>query len=163
MSREVFQIANRIGIETLQIQVALQSAPLLAGEKISNLIIVNTCYANSMIEMFQGTELSVFALSETEEKVIFLLYQKEELNAYLQQKEVKKFLRRAGYHTMKLEELLTAVSEKYENYLTGATGFPHELGVMLGYPIEDVCGFIKNNGKKIFIYRILESLLPFVR
>lgn len=148
---EVFQIANRMGIETLQIQVALQSAPLLAGEKISNLIIVNSCYANSMIELFQGTEISFFILSYTEEKVIFLLYQKEELNAYLKQKEVKNFLIKAGYHTTELEKILTTVSEKYKNYLTGTACFPHELGVLLGYPIEDVCGFIRNNGKK-FLY-----------
>ena len=27
-------------------------------------------------------------------------------------------------------------------------GFPHEIGVFLGYPLDDVKGFIKNEGKK---------------
>ncbi len=25
--------------------------------------------------------------------------------------------------------------------------FPHEMGLLLGYPVEDVVGFMENNGK----------------
>ena len=27
-------------------------------------------------------------------------------------------------------------------------GFPHEIGIFLGYPVEDVRGFIENEGQK---------------
>lgn len=151
MSQEVFQIANSMGIESLQIQLALQSAPLLAGEKISNLIIVSSNYANAIMELFQNTEISFFMISYTKEKVIFLLYKKDELVSCLQQKKVRKFFAKAGYETMELSEVLTTVSEKYENYLAGEASFPHELGLLLGYPVEDVYGFIRNNGKN-FLY-----------
>lgn len=151
MSQEVFQIANSMGIETLQIQLALQSAPLLAGEKISNLIIVSSRYANAVIEMFRSTEISFFMISHTKEKVIFLLYKKAELVSYLKQNKVKQFFTNAGYETIELDEILITVSEKYENYLMGKASFPHELGLLLGYPIEDVYGFINNNGKN-FLY-----------
>lgn len=151
MSQEVFQIANSMGIESLQIQLALQSAPLLAGEKISNLIIVSSCYANAIVELFQNTEISFFMISYTEEKVIFLLYKKEELISCLKQKEVRKFFAKAGYETIELDAVLLAVSEKYEDYLAGKASFPHELGLLLGYPVEDVYGFIRNNGKN-FLY-----------
>ena len=32
-------------------------------------------------------------------------------------------------------------------YTDGKCGFPHEMGLILGYPIEDVIGFIENEGK----------------
>lgn len=151
MSQEVFQIANSMGIETLQIQLALQSAPLLAGEKISNLIIVNSRYANAVIEMFRNTEISFFMISHTEEKVIFLLYKKAELVSCLKQNKVRQFFTNVGYETIELDEILITVSKKYENYLMGKASFPHELGLLLGYPVEDVYGFINNNGKN-FLY-----------
>lgn len=28
-----------------------------------------------------------------------------------------------------------------------AKGFPHEIGIFLGYPLEDVKGFIENSGR----------------
>jgi hypothetical protein len=31
--------------------------------------------------------------------------------------------------------------------MTTKGGFPHEMGLLLGYPIEDVTGFIKYNGE----------------
>lgn len=32
-------------------------------------------------------------------------------------------------------------------YQTIQEDFPHEMGILLGYPVEDVEGFIINNGK----------------
>lgn len=32
-------------------------------------------------------------------------------------------------------------------YMNTGTDFPHEMGLLLGYPIEDVEGFIKNKGE----------------
>ena len=41
MCREVFENARVIGLETLEIQLALQCAPVIAGLKISNLLILS--------------------------------------------------------------------------------------------------------------------------
>lgn len=54
------------------------------------------------------------------------------------------FLRSRGYapeHGM--EALLSRLSER----LRGDGTFPHEIGVLLGYPLEDVRGFIENGGR----------------
>ena len=37
-----------------------------------------------------------------------------------------------------------------------SNGFPHEIGLFLGYPMTDVLGFIE--GRKHFKCRVLESL-----
>ena len=37
--------------------------------------------------------------------------------------------------------------ERLRERLALQRGFPHEIGVFLGYPVEDVKGFIKHNGR----------------
>ena len=44
---------------------------------------------------------------------------------------------------MELESALEHLKER----TNGCLEFPHEIGVFLGYPLEDVVGFIHNNGK----------------
>jgi len=41
-----------------------------------------------------------------------------------------------------LQTVLNALIERVVRTL----GFPHEIGVFLGYPLEDVMGFISNKG-----------------
>ena len=53
------------------------------------------------------------------------------------------FLRAYGYETERgMGALLRRLSER----LNGDS-FPHEIGVFLGYPLEDVRGFIENGGR----------------
>lgn len=40
---------------------------------------------------------------------------------------------------------------RYEAYVQKGKAFPHEIGVLLGYPAEDVKGFVVNEGKIISI------------
>ena len=40
---------------------------------------------------------------------------------------------------------------RYQNYKGNLQEFPHEMGILLGYPVEDVVGFMKDEGKD-FLY-----------
>ena len=60
-------------------------------------------------------------------------------------------MERFGYRGWDLEEILSLVSIKYEEHMEERAGFPHEIGLLLGYPAKDVTGFIENNGKN-FLY-----------
>ena len=44
-------------------------------------------------------------------------------------------------------EIRRELIHRYEKYAEGNGMFPHEMGVLLGYPTEDVLGFIENQGK----------------
>ena len=44
--------------------------------------------------------------------------------------------------------ILMGLKRKYTAYLAGSGEFPHELGVLLEYPVEDVRDFIRYNGDK---------------
>lgn len=69
------------------------------------------------------------------------------------------FLSRAGYRTDGVEVLIASLRDRLAAFECShasdgvcrqgcvACGFPHEVGLILGYPLEDVCGFIKNGGR----------------
>lgn len=56
---------------------------------------------------------------------------------------------------MTLEQLL----ERLSGRISASEDFPHEIGLFLGYPVDDVTGFIQNKGRNYLLCRILESLL----
>ena len=95
---------------------------------------------------------------ESEGKCLVLFYRPEQLEAYLGSPEVSKLIREYGYADMNLEEMLMRLSGRAADFAARGMGFPHEIGAFLGYPAEDVRGFIENEGKKISDDRILESL-----
>ena len=55
------------------------------------------------------------------------------------------FLERYGYRSTDADEAIGPLKERLSN-LEGE-GFPHEIGIFLGYPLGDVIGFIENAGR----------------
>ena len=49
---------------------------------------------------------------------------------------------------MELGEILSLVGTRYREHMEGCKTFPHEIGLLLGYPAEDVKGFIENQGRR---------------
>ena len=50
-----------------------------------------------------------------------------------------------------LEETLNRIADAYQDHMNGKRGFPHEIGLVLGYPPVDVEGFIEKEGRD-FLY-----------
>lgn len=74
-----------------------------------------------------------------------LLYmgRKSHLERDLKRPETGDFLAGYGYENLALE----AVFNQLKNRMEESEDFPHEIGVFLGYPLDDVIGFIENAGK----------------
>ena len=147
MNNEVLQVDDLMDDKELDYQIALQCAPLLTGIKISNLLIVHRSKRNAVIRRFKKTALSYFVLCSTDQKITFLLYHKEKLLNYLAQDASREILRLTGYHREDLNVILKELSVRYGSYIKYRQAFPHEIGIFLGYPVEDVVGFINNQGK----------------
>ena len=147
MSKETLHLLLRMNHDRLETQIVLQCAPLLTGVKISNLLTVASDRKQEAEGLFEGTAVSCYMLYESREKTTFLLYLRSGLTEYLAKEDVKRLMERFGYHAMKLERILERVSEKYTSHMDGTGGFPHEIGLLLGYPPADVLGFIRNNGQ----------------
>lgn len=149
MSYEVFLLLQNM--KQLERKLAIQCAPLLTGIKISNLLIVQSQHVRYVKELFRNTDISFFILCETSEKTTFLLYRKSELARYIGSSKAKELLLMLGYQCFDVEFLLHSLKEKYERYMEDKGAFPHELGLMLGYPVEDVYGFIVNKGQNCLL------------
>ena len=65
----------------------------------------------------------------------------------MKNREVREFLRSCGYESFEVASVLVRLRRRYQLYAGISKEFPHELGVLLGYPVGDVQGFIDNRGE----------------
>lgn len=147
MSREIFEILQQMDLQKIENQLALQCAPLIAGLKVSNLLIVPLHLEETVIRILKGTGISCFKLLRMGEKVTFLLFRREQLQQWLSSPQVWALLREQEYISSELPCVLELFRRRYQSYTEGGGTFPHELGLLLGYPVEDVRGFMEHKGQ----------------
>lgn len=73
-------------------------------------------------------------------RVLIYLFRPDQLKRDLSNIDAVSVLLAAGYRNTKPEECLSELIRR----LNGDGRFPHEIGLFLGYPPEDVRGFIEN-------------------
>lgn len=151
MSTEALKLICAMDRNRLEAQIGLQCAPLLTGLKISNLLTIPSKMRQQVSQVFRKTGISVFLLYQSSQKTTFFLYREQELEWALKKKKVRKMMEQLGYQSTHLPDLLRQVAERYEAHMALREEFPHELGLLLGYPPEDVAGFILHKGKN-FLY-----------
>lgn len=147
MRQEIIQMLEEMDLTQLESQIALQCAPVISGLKTSNLLIVHKKNHRMVMQIFHETDVSCKLLYMSEDKTCFLIYRAEELATYLGQYEVSVMMEVLGYQNLYMHDVLMEFSRRYSAYMTKKTEFPHEMGLLLGYPLEDVVGFIENNGQ----------------
>lgn len=73
---------------------------------------------------------------------LIYVFRPRKLWEHLCEPEVKEFLAAEGYHPSGLCDMIDQMAARVQENQE----FPHEIGVFLGYPLEDVKGFIQNKG-----------------
>ena len=86
MSQEVYELIKRMDREKIETHLVVQCAPMISGIKISNLLIVERSMAAQVRRVLNRSGISYFLLFESEEKVTYLLYRRDELKEYLKEK-----------------------------------------------------------------------------
>lgn len=147
MRHRIYNLMKRMDIKDLNTQLALQCTPVITGLKVANLLILQNNKVEYLKRIIGETRLLCFMFFQSECKTIILLYNKSLLQSYLSQKQVRAFLEGMGYELLDLNDILSQLQFRYEAYKIGLQEFPHEIGLILGYPLEDVEGFIKNQGQ----------------
>ncbi|MFR5799001.1 MAG: DUF3793 family protein [Oscillospiraceae bacterium] len=138
--------------ESMQFEkkLAFFTAPSLLGIKCANLISLNkTDYDLPIhLERFnrktasKGLQLKI--LCTYQNRTLVLLYNETLLERQLSGEEQKAILQKYGYpETPSLESKLNRLAERIRH----ESQFPHEIGIFLGYPTEDVIGFMENKGE----------------
>ncbi|WP_230398567.1 DUF3793 family protein [Novisyntrophococcus fermenticellae] len=133
------------------LRLAEQCAPVLAGIKPANLLMLEGVDTEEVKEMIRDSDVGVYFLYKGKKKCAWLLYREKNIRAVLNQKEVQRFLQTCGYPTFQMEDVLERLGERASCYLDGEMEYPHELGIILGYPLEDVRGFIEFEGKNYLL------------
>lgn len=151
MSQEIFELVQGMDLKSIETQIALQCAPLISGLKMSNLLIVSAEDEAFVRIILRKSGISFYRLLKSGGKVTFLLFRRELLEDYLRQTEVRAVFAAEGYQDYLLGNVFRTFQERYGRYMNGGGHFPHEMGLLLGYPVEDVLGFMKNGGKN-FLY-----------
>lgn len=138
--------------ETVMIE---QCSPTLAGLKPANLFRHETRDAQGLAERVawwnaqlnpRGIQMTVLKECALTHRYLIYVYRETRLNEVLAQPEVRRFLQKEGYD-VPAEADCGALLRQLSRRLCCEGEFPHEIGVFLGYPLEDVIGFIENRGK----------------
>lgn len=125
-------------------------SPTLASLKVANLFsysfetekeLMDTVeYWNAQMKK-AGICLSV--LRKSNQKALIYVCRSSRLERSLKDVQIMQFLNDYGYRKMNFDSVIEHLRER----LNAGFEFPHEIGIFLGYPLEDVTGFIYNNGK----------------
>lgn len=132
--------------KALEQVLAYHCAPALAGMKPANLI---SCPQRELPRWralglsLQGKGIRLRVLCCCERHALLLVYRPKVMRTHLQRAEVRAYLQREGYPGADMEAAL----QHLEQRLAGLPSFPHEAGIFLGYPPEDVEGFRRYGGR----------------
>ena len=133
--------------EKFGFRVVTQCAPVLKGVKISNLITMKPGGWRKIRAYLKKSRIICIPLYADAEKEVLFLYRYEQLERHLKNREVREFLRSCGYESFEVASVLVRLRRRYQLYAGISKEFPHELGVLLGYPVGEVQGFIDNRGE----------------
>lgn len=127
--------------------IVTHCSPTLAGMKTGNLF---TCPYSSQCEMrdsvrhwnkiLSGKGLRILPLRYNGHSALIYIYRPTMLDADLQNELACSLLRERGYAAETPGRCIVQLVQRLAEY----EEFPHEIGLFLGYPPEDVCGFIEN-------------------
>ena len=130
--------------------VIQHAAPTLAGIKTGNLF---PCFFSSPQAMVRDLRainqvlvprgLRLLPLRRDNTRVLLYLFRPAALSRDLSRGEARRLLRQAGYQDLAQHACLRELKRRLQ---AGGT-FPHEIGLFLGYPPEDVAGFMTHQGK----------------
>ena len=127
-----------------------QCAPTLAGIKTGNLFRVECADKKELLSQIRDMNqrlrekgLCLIPLRFWDANALLYLYRPWRLRLDLKNEQAQKTLRQAGYGDETPERCIGNLIKRFQR----SGEFPHEIGLFLSYPPEDVQGFIDHNAK----------------
>ena len=126
-------------------------APTLAGLKTGNLF--TTSYKSKkqldqeierLNKRLSGRGIRVVRLRARQGRALIYIFRPGKLLGDLDSREARDILARFGYQEP--DETASCI-ERLSRRISSCSDFPHEIGLFLGYPPEDVKGFIELGGQ----------------
>ncbi|WP_105301707.1 DUF3793 family protein [Anaerococcus marasmi] len=136
--------------------LVFHASPVLCGIKAANLFQIRSTdlsYVRSVIKSWEeaiktckSCDLKFKLIAKKEKGFLVLAYRNMKLETILEDEETEVFIRNFGYDTENLAKCLNRLAIRLK-----VDDFPHEIGLFLGYPLDDVKAFIKNKGKNFVL------------
>lgn len=121
------------------------AAETLLGEKASNLVCLKKLggyFSDNLIHQMQAVGIECLRLENMIGCPLLLVYRKKLLEEILGNSRIYNFLENFGYTSPILDQCLMKLKNRFLSEMC-----PDEVGIFLGYPLEDVEGFFKDRGK----------------
>lgn len=131
--------------------LAFHCAPAMAGIKAADLFSwagapeTTRELIRSVSARMESTGICFHVLCFCRGRSLILVYRRSRLEQQLAMEKVRSLLKQDGYPVeWGLEAMLEHLARRV---LECVNNFPHEVGLFLGYPVEDVEGFRKHGGR----------------
>lgn len=127
--------------------LVLYCSPTLAGLKTGSLFTTEYTQETKLMDEIRRLNrtlavkgLRVIPMRETGGRVLIYVYRPSKLEKDFTDSHTSRILEEMGYPCGRPEQCVVYLARK----LREGKSFPHEIGLFLGYPPEDVQGFIEN-------------------
>lgn len=133
----------------MQQYLVQHAAPTLAGMKTANLftmpvscpVLFRQSVAQTNVQL-SSKGVTIIVLRQDAAQALVYVYRKKSLLKDWQASGAAAFLKQHGYEDLEIPCALKVLKSR-----CAGGAFPHEIGLFLGYPLEDVKGFICHGGK----------------
>ncbi|WP_297788303.1 DUF3793 family protein [uncultured Anaerococcus sp.] len=132
------------------------ASPVLTGIKPANLFQIRSAdikYVRQIVSSWESKckncpncDLKFRLIAKKNKGFLVLVYRQNQLENIIRDSEVADFIKDLGYDSNNLNKCMTCLSQRLR-----ISDFPHEIGLFLGYPIDDVKAFIKNHGQNFLL------------
>ena len=135
----------------LEKELIYYCAPTLAGMKTANLFshkfqekdkFLKDIFALNNTANAKGVQIDILSIKKN--RALIYVYRKKPLLRDLKSSQASKILKYYGYD---IDGCVEKYIENLKLRLKMTICFPHEIGLFLGYPAEDVVEFIRQQGK----------------
>lgn len=133
--------------------ILYSAAPTLAGDKSASIITLSRNNGNLYLlwERYKQAfpeecGLDFFEMKNDNNAAIILFYNRKRLEEVIYDEENMGFLKKYGYSSsVSLQENFKTLRWRFQKK------FPHEIGIFLGFPLEDVICFMESPRKKCIL------------
>lgn len=161
MSDDIFNIKNDRITSYVCFIFANSCMPTLIKAKPSTLVSFHKKYIEDKLKFFLALKKETWQfncqyklLCESESVYYILIYNTDLLQDIFSRYSENTVLKAAGYiaGTDSLYRNLYHFKKRYSAFKISRTAdFPHEVGILLGYPVKDVEAYIANNGENYLL------------
>ena len=127
--------------------LVVHGAPTLAGIKTANLFSIpyeeDHILRDSLCKLnkeFVSSGLRIIPMKKMDKRILVYIYRPKQLREDIMNEKALSILESLGYQYDTVEQYLQALIHR----LNQVSSFPHEIGLFLGYPPEDVEAFMGN-------------------